>query len=56
MNKYFIIQYQIEPIGEKNASRYFSVDESLFCHRNIKAILILGAVDNIRKDFRLEGP
>ena len=31
------------------------MDKSLFCHRNRKAVWLLGAVDNISKDFRIEG-
>ena len=30
------IRYQTEPLGEFNKNQYFSVDESLFSHRNGK--------------------
>ena len=55
LHKYFIIQYQTDPLGEKDAHKFFYVDESLFSHRKGKAICILGAVDTTNKDFRFKG-
>ena len=55
IGKYYNILYQSEILGEKDAHRNFSVDESLFCHnQNGEDIWVLGIVDNISKDFRLE--
>ena len=53
--RYLYISYQTEPLGESNKNQYFSVDESLFSHRNGKQIWILGIINNTSKEFRLEG-
>ena len=36
--RYLYIRYQTEPLGEFNKNQYFSVDESLFSHRNGKKL------------------
>ena len=53
--KYLSITYQTDILGEENKNDYFSVDESLFTHLNLKQIWILGIIDNAKKEFRLEG-
>ena len=52
--RYLFIQYRSETFGDSNNSKYYSVDESLFGHKNISQIWILGAINNSTKDFRLE--
>ena len=53
--KYLSITYQTDILGEENKNDYFSVDESLFTHLNLKQIWILGIINNAKKEFRLEG-
>ena len=55
INRYLFIQYRSETFGDSNNSEYYSVDESLFGHKNNSQIWILGAINNSTKDFRLEG-
>ena len=52
--KYLKIEYQSKPLGEKDAEKYFSVDESLINHYKGKKVWLLGISDNLSKDFRIE--
>ena len=53
--KFYAIVYQSEVLGERNSHKYFSVDESHFCtDENKNKIWVLGIIDNISKDFRLD--
>ena len=46
--------YQSEILGPKNSHKNYSVDESLLSHTNAgEHIWIMGIIDNISKDFRL---
>jgi len=53
--RYLKVAYLSEEFGTPNKNDYFSIDESLFCHKNEQQIWIVGAVNNNTKDFRLEG-
>ena len=53
--KYLKVAYLSEEFGSLNKNEFFSIDESLFCHKNDSQIWIVGAVNNNTKDFRLEG-
>ena len=54
--QYYLIQYKTETLGnENNHSEYYSIDESMFGHKNNKQIWMLGAINTITKDFRIEG-
>ena len=45
----------IEKVYKRNAHKNFSFDESLFCtDKEQNKIFVLGIVDNISKDFRLD--
>jgi hypothetical protein len=48
------IVYASKPLGELNSGRYYSVDESLFNHIVDKQIWVLGIINNVTKNFRLE--
>lgn len=51
---YYLIQYKTETLGnENNQSEYYSIDESLFGHKNNKQIRMLGAINNTTKEFRI---
>ena len=52
--RYLRLLYGSESLEEANHIDYYSIDESLFGHRNNKQIWILGAINNRTKDFRLE--
>ena len=52
--RYFRILYGSESLEDGNHIDYYSIDESLFGHRNNKQIWILGAINNRTKDFRVE--
>ena len=54
IHNYNRIVYETEKLGDLNSNHYFSIDESLFGHRNNKKIWILGTIENEGKDFRLE--
>ena len=55
ISKYYNILYQSEPLGEKDKQRVFAIDESLFVtDGNNNQIWVIGAVDNITKDFRID--
>ena len=42
-------------LGEKDKNRVFSLDESLFLtDKNGNQVWVIGAVDNITKDFRVD--
>ena len=49
------IQYRSETFGDSNNSDYYSKDESLFGHKNNSQIWILGGINKLTKDCRLEG-
>ena len=53
--RYYIIEYQSNLLGERDANNNFSIDESLFTH-NLKGeqIWVIGCVNNSTKDFRVE--
>ena len=53
--RYLELTYQTHLFRELNQGGYFSVDESLFGHRDNAQIWILGIIDTSQKDFRLEG-
>ena len=53
-SKYFKISYQGELLGNLNANRYYSIDESLINHYHAKQVWLLVITDNINKDFRVE--
>ena len=44
--KYLKIEYQSNFLGEQNANKYFSVDESLINHIDGKQVWLLGIIDN----------
>ena len=53
--KYFNILYQSELLGPKDSHQTFSSDENLFSNTHIgEQIWVLGIVDNLTKDFRLD--
>jgi len=52
--QYYRIVYETESLGVINGNQYYSVDESLFIHRDKEQLWLLGAIDNSSKDFRLE--
>ena len=52
--KYLKIEYQSNPLGEKDGNKYFSADESLINHYKGRQIWLLGICDNITKNFRIE--
>ena len=55
ISKYYNILYQSESLGEKDKQRVFAIDESLFVtDGNNNQIWVIGAVDNITKDFRID--
>ena len=54
ISKYLKIEYQSNFLGELNANKYFSVDESLINHIDGKQVWLLGIIDNSSKDFHLE--
>ena len=53
--RYLFIQYRSEKFGDSNNSEYYSLDESMFRHKNNSQIWILGTINNSKKDFRIEG-
>ena len=54
--QYYLIQYKTETLrNENNHSEYYSIDESIFGHKSNKQIWMLGAINTITKDFRIEG-
>lgn len=53
--RYLELTYQTGLLGELNQGGYFSVDESLFGHRDNAQIWILGIIDTSSKEFRIEG-
>lgn len=53
--QYYNIEYQSSLLGEKNDHGTFSVDEALLTHKtNGDQIWILGCINNLTKDFRIE--
>lgn len=54
IQQYLRVLYNSESISERNKFKYFSVDESLFGHRNNKQIWILGAINTQSKEFLIE--
>ena len=42
-------------MGLKDANEFFSIDETLICHKDGKQLWLLGAVNNNTKSFRIEG-
>ena len=55
INKYMKIVYGSETISLTDNREYFSVDESLISHKHNKQIWLIGIINNITKDFRIEG-
>ena len=54
-SKYYNIVYQSELLGYKNASKNFSVDESLFISdKDHNDIWVIEITDNGTKDFRID--
>ena len=53
--KYLKFEYRSSPLADENENGYFSIDESLFAHKNGKQIWLLGIINNSTKDFRIEG-
>ena len=55
ISKYFNIQYQSELLGDIDQQKIFSIDESMFVtDANNNQIWVIGAVDNVTKDFRVD--
>jgi len=53
--KYYYIEYQSEILGPKDFNNKYSVDERLISHtKNGEQIWVLGIIDNLSKDFRLD--
>lgn len=51
---YYFIEYEAEEYSDENGNKYYSVDESMFCHDiNGSKIWVLGITDNISKNFRI---
>ena len=47
---YYFIQYKTETLSYKNnQSEFYSIENSLFGHKNNKQIWMLGAINNINK-------
>ena len=55
ISKYYNILYQSELSGEIDKHKIFSIDEIMFItDANNNQILVIGAVDNVTKDFRVD--
>lgn len=54
INKYMKLIYESDKISTKNNRDYFSADESLINHKNNQQLWLIGIINNITKEFRIE--